>query len=56
MDSTVNAWKNTVYREGLAMDSGHPAGVVDLTADLSEEGDTTAAKTLSTQPFFNCCG
>ncbi|MEU7636312.1 MULTISPECIES: mersacidin/lichenicidin family type 2 lantibiotic [unclassified Streptomyces] len=56
MDSTVNVWKNTMYREGLSMDPSHPAGVVDLTADLSDEGDVVAAKTLSTQPFFNCCG
>jgi hypothetical protein len=56
MDSTVNAGKHAMYREGLAMDSGHPAGVVDLTADLCDEGEATAAKTLSTQPFFDCCG
>ncbi|BCK66920.1 hypothetical protein Srufu_008730 [Streptomyces libani subsp. rufus] len=56
MDSTVNAWKNAMHREGVAMAPSHPAGVVDLTADLSEEGDVTGAKTLSTQPFFDCCG
>ncbi|MDW6064694.1 mersacidin/lichenicidin family type 2 lantibiotic [Streptomyces sp. FXJ1.4098] len=56
MNSTVTAWKDTTYREGLAVDPGHPAGVVDLTADLADEGTSVAAVTLSTQPFFQCCG
>ncbi|QLH25632.1 mersacidin/lichenicidin family type 2 lantibiotic [Streptomyces sp. Rer75] len=56
MNSTVTAWKDTTYRQGLAVEPGHPAGTVDLTADLPDDSAIGAAETLSTQPFFDCCG
>ncbi|ATL80317.1 mersacidin/lichenicidin family type 2 lantibiotic [Streptomyces samsunensis] len=56
MNTTVTAWKNAMYREGLAVEPAHPAGAVDLSADLPDETGTGAAETLSTQPFFDCCG
>lgn len=56
MNSTVTAWKDAMYREGLAVDPGHPAGAVDLLADLPDEGGSVVSVTVSTQPFFECCG
>ncbi|MEU6475111.1 hypothetical protein AB0L50_31860 [Streptomyces flaveolus] len=55
MDITTTVWKDAMQQEGLTATPGHPAGAVDLTADLPT-GDSVAASTLSTQPFFNCCG
>ncbi|MEV7019935.1 hypothetical protein [Streptomyces sp. NPDC093991] len=55
MDITTTVWKDAAHKDGLMTAPGHPAGAVDLTADLPE-GDSVAASTLSTQPFFNCCG
>ncbi|MEV5103721.1 hypothetical protein ACFQ7G_09400 [Streptomyces massasporeus] len=54
MDITTTVWKDAM-QEGLMAAAGHPAGAVDLTAELPT-GDSVAASTLSTQPFFNCCG
>ncbi|MFF3766380.1 mersacidin/lichenicidin family type 2 lantibiotic [Streptomyces sp. NPDC001922] len=53
--NTVMAWKDTAYRETLEVAPVHPAGTIDLTADLPDQGALEAAKTLSTQPFFQCC-
>ncbi|MEU5646941.1 mersacidin/lichenicidin family type 2 lantibiotic [Streptomyces milbemycinicus] len=56
MNSTVTAWKDAMCREGLGAGPDHPAGVANLIADLPIEEGSAAAATLSTQPFFDCCG
>ncbi|MBO8191783.1 hypothetical protein ITI46_08830 [Streptomyces oryzae] len=56
MNDTVNTGQAAAHTQGLTPGLGHPAGTVDLTADLPDEGATSGAVTVSTQPFFDCCG